>query len=88
MPETQKLFCAVSKREFIDTLEAKQFFRTKEAVNDFVYHSKKQSFSPPYTYIFEIVILKKCLSELTIDEVELDKFPALSIHEDVLPDFS
>lgn len=100
MPDTQKLFRAVSMMELKDwkdaaifrtafnTLEAKQFFKTKNAVEDFIFHARQQNFIPPYTHIFEIDILKQCLAKLKIHEMILDRFDAISVDEEHLPDFN
>ena len=100
MPDIQKLFRAVSKKELKDwndaaifrtafnTLEAKRFFKTKNAVEDFIYHARQQNFTPPYTHIFEIDILKQCLTKLKIPEMILDRFDAISVDEEHLPDFN
>jgi hypothetical protein len=100
MKETFKLYRAVSKLEFNDwekykkfrtaknTLEAKQFFKRSEAVDDFIFHSKLQNFSPPYQLVFEIDILKECLSKIKIYEIELDRFDAITVDEDDLLEFN
>jgi hypothetical protein len=100
MKESFKLYRAVSKLEFTDwenckkfrtaknTLEAKQFFKSRDAVDDFIFHSKLQNFSPPYQLIFELDIIKECLAKIKIYEIELDRFDAITIEEDDLLRFN
>ena len=68
------LFRAVSENEFqdyhqhncfrigVNTLEAKQFFKTLTGVREFVQDSVKQTFVPPYKYIFTVDIDAECLN--------------------------
>ncbi len=95
-----KLFRAVSRAERNDyndiktfrtsknTLEAKQFFISEIAVNEFIRSSKSQKYSPPYKYLFSLDIDEHCLSLIPYDEQELDRFTAITIFEKDLPQFN
>ena len=94
------LYRAVSKAELSDynqtqqlrtghnTIEGKQFFKSREAVNEFISDSIKQKYNPPYHSIFEIHIDLACLSNIDYDEQELDTFKAITIREANLPSFN
>ena len=95
-----KLFRTVSKAERDDynsnkkfrisrnTLEAKQFFKSEIAVEEFIRDSKLRHYSPPYKYLLSIDINEQCLNLISYDEQELDRFPAITIHENDLPQFN
>ena len=98
--DTQKLYRAVSQGEYIDwksfsifrtainTLEAKQFFKSMFAVKDFVFHSVLQKYTPPYSKILEIEIINTCLENISLHITELDRLEAITINEEDLPDFN
>ncbi|RYX83616.1 hypothetical protein EON73_03755 [bacterium] len=93
-----KLYRAISKNEMNDfelygqfqtsknTLEAKQFFKSKTAVLSFVTESRKQEFDPPYTYLLTIDIDEDYLNSPNIINLNLDGFDAVSIEENGLLD--
>lgn len=95
-----KLYRAVSALEFEDyrsqkkfrtsknTLEAKQFFKSEEAVKEFIKDSKKQNYNPSYKYILLVLVDKQCLENSIYEEQELDRFLAITIHEADLPLFN
>jgi hypothetical protein len=95
-----KLFRTVSEAERSDyngsgifrtstnTLEAKQFFKSEIAVQEFIRSSKSQRYSPPYKYLFAIDIDEHCLNQISYDEQELDRFNAITISEEDLPQFN
>lgn len=95
-----KLYRTVSKAERDDyhtdgllrpgdnTLEAKQFFKSEIAVEEFIQNAKAQRFSPPYKYLFIIDINEECLEGIPYDEQELDRFAAITVFEAHLPLFN
>ena len=97
---TQKLFRAVSQDEFNDweskkvfrtarnTLEAKQFFKSLKAVQDFIYNAQVRNFTPSYAVIFELDISNDCLETIQSFSTELDRYEAITIGEDDLPGFN
>ena len=90
----QKLYRAVSKAEFYDwndtkefrtarnTLEAKQFFKSYKAAVDFHNQSLLLNFDNPYVYIFEVHVFTTCINKLEVNHMSLDTHNALSIEED------
>ena len=94
----QKLYRAVSQVEYDDwlvngfqtsnnTLEVKQFFRSRRAVDDFIKQSKKL-FTPPYIFIIEVQVPRSSLDLLGVDFIELDTHEAVSVDEALLPEFN
>lgn len=71
-----------------NTIEGKQFFKTREAVNDFVADSRRRTYEPPYEHVFEININILCLELIDYEEQELDTFKAITIKEADLPKFN
>lgn len=72
-----------------NTLEAKQFFKSKLAVTTFVKESVKQHYAPPYKYLFVVDIDETCLGNIVgIDNQLLDGFEALTVAEELLPAFN
>jgi hypothetical protein len=72
----------------INTLEAKQFFKSLIAVKAFVKSAVQQEYEPPYTYLFILTVNDKQLSRIAIDEMDLDGFEAISVPEEMLPAFN
>ena len=71
-----------------NTLEAKQFFKSKRAIKPYIAKAIKQKLSPPYKYLLVVDIDEDCLYKLNVDEQELDDFDALTVYKDELPDFN
>jgi len=95
-----KLYRAVSKSEKDDyddqhvlrtgrnTLEAKQFFKSREAVNEFVANARLQQYDPPYEYLLIISTNNLEFDDPIYTNMPLDGYEAISIHEDNLPTFN
>src|ERR1700759_1738028 len=93
------IFRAVSQREKEDydinqlfrtsrnTLEAKQFFKTRTAINSFVERAIEQGYNPPYVFLLEIT-LDDDLFDVEGFTKELDGFQAIHIDEDDLEHFN
>jgi hypothetical protein len=71
-----------------NTLEAKQFFKSKAAVDLFVAESAKQNYDPSYCFILLIIVKDNCFQKLDFTEQQLDGFEALTIPEATLPAFN
>src|SRR6266567_3036392 len=71
-----------------NTLEAKQFFRSTDAIKEFVNKALLQEYYPPYEYLFTIIIDKEDFSNIPHTNIELDSYDAISIHEDNLTIFN
>lgn len=71
-----------------NTLEAKQFFRSRTAIREFVASAIDQSYYPPYTWLFILTIDDKKMSHIHFDTMDLNGFEAVSIPEDQLPAFN
>ena len=71
-----------------NTLEAKQFFKSVEAINEFVANAILQQYDPPYEYLLTISIDDKLFNFIAHTNVELDGYDAVNIHEDNLPAFN
>ena len=65
-----------------NTLEAKQFFKSIEAINEFVSNSILQQYDPPYEHLLIISVDEKGFNKIHHTLMELDGFDAISIHED------
>ena len=72
----------------VNTLEAKQFFKSKIGVNEFLSDSRSRGFEPPYTYLLIVDIEETCLENIPYDEQELDRHMAITIQEDDLENFN
>jgi hypothetical protein len=95
-----KLYRVVSQQEKDDfdnqgqlrtgknTLEAKQFFKSMEAIRQFVRRARQQQYDPPYQYLFTINIDKKDFSNIPHESMPLDDYDAISIREDNLLAFN
>lgn len=95
-----KLYRAISEKEKDDfelhkqlrtsmnTLEAKQFFKSKLAVLSFVKKSFLREFDPPYKYLLTIDIEEDDLQNPDFINLSLDGFDAISIDEDDLSLFN
>jgi len=94
-----KLYRAVSQQEKDDydnqqffrtwrnTLEAKQFFKSRTAVKSFVDSSVMQNYNPPYSYLLIINVDEDCFKMVDRTDMKLDGYDAININEDHLPDF-
>ena len=71
-----------------NTLEAKQFFKSKVAVHEYVSNATMQGYRPPYSFLFTVYLHEYCLEQASYTEMELDGYEAISIHEDYLIDFN
>ena len=71
-----------------NTIEGKQFFKTEAGVNEFVKDAEKQDYFPPYKYILIVQSDLDCLEQIPYDEQELDRFEAITVHEDHLGSFN
>jgi hypothetical protein len=95
-----KLYRAVSIHEYYDfktdetfrtadyTLEAKQFFRSVKAVQEFIRIAVIRSYRPPYKYILVIDVDNQCLDSIDVEFQNLDSHDALTIRKDDLPSFN
>ncbi len=95
-----RLYRAISQSEkddfYIDqifrtgknTLEAKQFFKSRTAVSQFVERSVIQNYLPPYLYLLMINIDEECLNESNPTFMILDGFSAVNIEDVNLLSFS
>lgn len=94
------LYRAISEREKEDydrtqsfntgmnTLEAKQFFKSRIAIKQFVESSVMQNYDPPYIYLLIIRIDETLLRNANPTEMKLDGFDAVNINEDDLLSFN
>jgi len=94
------LYRAVSKAEYHDyqknktfstaqnTLEAKQFFKSRIAIRAFAASAVEQDYDPPYTSLLVVTIDDNRLSLVSVDIMDLDGFEAISVPEDQLPAFN
>lgn len=71
-----------------NTLEARQFFKSRRAVSEFVRDTRMQRFQPPYQYIFVVDVDDRCLAAVRYDIQELDRFEAVTVYEADLPAFN
>lgn len=86
-----KLYGAISQNEKDDydrnhifkigrnTLEVKQFFKSKTAAIQFVERSVFQSYTPPYLYLLIVSIDEECLKKSNPTFMVLDGFNAVNI---------
>ena len=96
-----KLFRAISQNEKddydqqqqlfrtgINTLEAKQFFKSRTAVKQFVASSVIQQYDPPYLYLLILTIDEGLYNDSNPTNMKLDGYDAINIDEDDLPSFN
>jgi hypothetical protein len=95
-----KLYRAVSQAEKDDyeksgvfrlarnTLEAKQFFKSRITVKQFVESSVLRTYNPPYLYLLTITVDADRLTMANPDHMPLDGYEALTIAEDDLTAFN
>jgi hypothetical protein len=95
-----KLYRAISQQEKDDydsqqifrtgrnTLEAKQFFKSRVAVTQFVASSVLQAYDPPYKYLLIINIDEGCFNMTDHADMKLDGYDAVNINEDHLLNFN
>jgi len=69
-------------------MEAKQFFKSRRAVEQFVARSVLQNYDPPYAYLLIITVDDDCFNIIHHKNMNLDGFDAINIDEDHLPDFN
>jgi hypothetical protein len=72
----------------LNTLEAKQFFFTEHAVQEYIAFAIFREFIPPYTYILTVSIDDQCFEHVTHDRQELDGHDAISIDKEHLQHFN
>jgi hypothetical protein len=94
------LYRAVSDAEYFDfqknplfntaqnTLEAKQFFKSRIAIREFVASAINQNYFPPYTRLLVLTTDDILLNNVSYDSMDLDGFEAISVPEDELPAFN
>ena len=94
-----KLFRAMSEEEYLDfkkngfactdrTISGKQLFKSRIAVEDFVFKSQQRNYNPPYKQILEIETDLDGLKAGSYDEQILDTHKAITIYEEHLSDFN
>ena len=95
-----KFYRAVSEAEWKDfnknqafttarnTFEGKQFFKTEEAIREYVSRSYYQKYAPPYTMLIIIDAEIECLKNCRYEEQILDGFSAITIQEQCLKTFN
>ena len=64
-----------------NTLEVKQFFGSRTAVDQYVQNSVKQNYTPPYRYLLIIRVTEECLNHSNSTFMLLDGFNALCVAE-------
>ena len=70
-----------------NTLEAKQFFKSRTAVNQFVTSSVTQDYFPPYIYLLVIGLDETCFGQMEHTQMKLDGYEAVNVDEDHLEQF-
>lgn len=75
-------------RTSFQSLEAKQFFKTRVAVNEFVKSAKQMRYHPPYKHLLVLTVDSGCVAAIAVDKMELDGFKAISVPEELLPAFN
>ena len=95
-----KLYRAISQQEKDDydsqqifrtgknTLEAKQFFKSRTAIKEFVDSSVMQDYDPPYLYLLIISVDEDCFNMIDHTDMKLDGYDAININEDHLLNFN
>jgi hypothetical protein len=71
-----------------NTLEAKQFFKSRIAAINFVGRSVLQNYDPSYQYLLIIDMDDDCLNAHTHTNINLDGYDAISVEEDDLANFN
>lgn len=75
-------------RTQINTLEAKQFFRSEIAVWEYIQLASIRQFIPPYTHTISVFIDDHCFENLTYEQQVLDGHEAISIESNHLYNFN
>ncbi|MBW0161756.1 MAG: hypothetical protein HYI21_06870 [Sediminibacterium sp. Gen4] len=75
-------------RTQINTLEAKQFFRSEIAVREYIQLASIRQFIPPYTHTISVFIDDHCFENLTYEQQVLDGHEAISIESNHLYNFN
>ena len=70
-----------------NTLEAKQFFKTRVAVTSFASSAMEQKYDPAYAHLM-IVTVDDDSFDITIRTRKLDGYDAVHVDEDDLPAFN
>ena len=95
-----KLYRAISQKEKDDydelkifrtgknTLEAKQFFKSRTAVKQFVASSVIQDYDPAYIYLLVIEVDEELFDKSNPSNMKLDGYDAVNVDEDDLPSFN
>lgn len=95
-----KLYRAVSAAEYKDfktdqnfrtadnTIEGKQFFKSQNAVLEFVEAAVKRGYRPPYKHILIITVENQCFNVINPESQILDGHEAITIQEEDLPGLS
>jgi hypothetical protein len=95
-----KLYRAISQQEKDDyesqqifrtgknTLEAKQFFKSRAAIKEFVDSSMIQDYDPPYLYLLIVSIDEECFILIDHKDMKLDGYDAVNIDEEHLLNFN
>jgi hypothetical protein len=95
-----KLYRAISQQEKEDyysqqmfrtgknTLEAKQFFKSRTAIKEFVDSSVIQEYDPPYLYLLIIRVDEDCFNVTDHTDMKLDGYDAVNINEEHLLNFN
>jgi hypothetical protein len=98
--ERLKLYRAVSAAEYKDfktdqnfrtaenTIEGKQFFKSLNAVLEFVEASVNRGYRPPYKCVITITIENQSLESIAYEAQILDGHEAITIQEEDLPSFN
>ncbi len=71
-----------------NTLEAKQFFKSRIAIKQFVESSKLQDYDPPYTHLLIISVDEDTFKAIHHIDMKLDGYEAVNIDEDHLLGFN
>lgn len=96
-----KLYRAVSAAEYKDfktdqnfrtaenTIEGKQFFKSQNAVLEYVEAAVKRGYAPPhYKYLLTITVENQCFDLINYESQILDGHEAITIQEEDLPAFN
>jgi len=86
-PEKEDYDALLAFRTGRNTLEAKQFFKTRAAVTSFAGDAVEQNYDPPYTHLM-IVTADDDQFDIIQRTRKLDGYDAVHIEEDDLPAFN
>ncbi|HZX59155.1 MAG TPA: hypothetical protein VFE54_10525 [Mucilaginibacter sp.] len=71
-----------------NTLEAKQFFKSRTAVRQFVASSVTQDYDPPYVYLLVVGLDEASFAQTEHTQMKLDGYEAVNVEEDDLAVFN